>query len=321
MNTLRLTLAKLSLAVCSVIFVLLLGEVAARGYFRAVQRVPFFQARTWRDHEFGWEGRRVFGDLQTRRPRVLVVGDSMTNGGGIPDGDLYASVLGRRLNVEVFTYGGSGYGTLQEYLVVDHYLPIVRPDLVLLQVSFNDLINNSFELEGASYQNNNFLLRPYLEGDRIRFRFPSRLGRPAGYSRLAYWLAMETSYASVTLVRMKLLHTVELDMHAEGLDFAPLRRAVETTERIIVKLKARLGLVPLLAFTADGDPRGLWEVVLHNQHVESFGRVPAEVVFAERRFGTPMRLADGAHWNLEGHHVVGELLAERLSNHPSLRRR
>jgi len=46
MNTLRWTLAKLSLAVCSVIFVLLLGEVAARGYYRAEQGVPFFQART-----------------------------------------------------------------------------------------------------------------------------------------------------------------------------------------------------------------------------------------------------------------------------------
>ena len=92
----------------------------------------------------------------------------------------------RRLNVEVFAYGGSGYGTLQESLVVDHYLPIVRPDLVLLQVSYNDFINNSFELERASYYNNNFLLRPYLEGDRIRRRFPSRLGGAAGYSRLAY---------------------------------------------------------------------------------------------------------------------------------------
>ena len=321
MSTLRRVLAKLSLAVGALIFLVLLGEVAARGYYRVQNRIPLFQARTWRDHEFGWEGRRVFGDLQTRRPRVLVVGDSMTNGGGIADADLYSSVLGRRLNVEVFTYGGSGYGTLQEYLVVDHYLPIVRPDLVLLQVSYNDFINNSFELERASYHNNNFLLRPYLEGDRIRKRFPSRLGGAAGYSRLAYWLATETSYAAVTLVRMEVLHTVEVDMYAGGLNFPPLRRALDTTERIVAKLKARVGPVPLIAFTADGEPSGLWEIVLRDQGVEFFGRVPTEVVFAERRLGTPMRLADGAHWNAEGHRVVGELLAEWISGHPSLRPR
>lgn len=321
MNTRRRALAKLSLAVGSLILVFLLGEAAARGYYRAKHRIPFFQARTWRDHAFGWEGRRVFGDLQTPRPRMLVVGDSMTNGGGIADADLYASVLGRRLNVEVFMYGGSGYGTLQEYLVVDHYEPIVFPDLVLLQVSDNDLINNSFELERASYYNNNFLLRPYLEGDRIRKRFPSRFGGAASYSRLGYWLAMETYFAAVRLVRMEVLHTVEQDMYAGGLNFPPLRRALDTTERIIAKLKARLGPVPLIAFTADGEPRGLWEIVLRNQGVEFFGRVPTEVVFAERRLGTPMRLPDGAHWNAEGHRVVGELLAEWISGHPSLRRR
>jgi lysophospholipase L1-like esterase len=301
---LKFAFVKIGLAVGALMFTLLLGEVIARVYYRAAYGVSLF-GNIRRDHEFGWEGRRVFGDPQTRRFRLLVVGDSMTNGAGVPDADLYSSVLGRRLDVEVFTYGGGGYGTLQEYLVVNHYLPIVRPDLVVLQVSYNDLINNSLELERASYFNNNFAIRPYLEGDRIRYHSPSRLARAASRSRLTYWCVMNGSRVAATLATKGLLHSVEIDME-QGLTFEPLRRAAATTETLVAKLKARLGPVPLVAFAADH--ARYWPGILQHQHVPFFDGVPSAIENTERVLGASVR-PDGAHWDVRGHRVVGEVLA------------
>lgn len=298
-------LAKLGLVLTGLALVLILGEGAARLYYLVAWKVPFFdQLRIRRKHEFGWEGRRVFGPLDTQRFRVLVVGDSMTHGLGISDADLYSSVLGRRLNVEVFTYGGGGYGTLQEYLVVDHYLPIVRPDLVVVQVSFNDFINNSFELERASWLNNNLAIRPYLEGGRIRYRFPSRLGRAASQSRLLYWFAMDSARVAVGLTSKGLLYTVEDDI---GPAFAPFQRAIATTEEIFAKLKARVEPIPLLVFAADG-PVPYWNQILARQHIPFYDGVPGAIVSEERRLGASLR-PDGAHWNVRGHAVAGQDLA------------
>ena len=76
-------------------------------------------------------------------------------------------LIRRLLDVEVFMYAGPGYGTLQEYLALDRYLPEVRPDLVLVQLCRNDAVNNLWALERSSYLNNNLMVRPYLEGERI----------------------------------------------------------------------------------------------------------------------------------------------------------
>ena len=64
-------------------------------------------------------GFRMFGDLRSARPKVFVIGDSFTQASQVSDDDTYYAYLKDTLGVEVFAYGAGGYGTLQEYMILD----------------------------------------------------------------------------------------------------------------------------------------------------------------------------------------------------------
>ena len=103
----------------------------------------------------------MFGKLSSAKPRVFVIGDSFTQATAASDQQTYYAVLQRLLDVEVFAYGGGGYGSLQEFMILDRYLDLIKPSLILWQFCTNDFINNSPELETGSVINNNGIVRPY----------------------------------------------------------------------------------------------------------------------------------------------------------------
>jgi lysophospholipase L1-like esterase len=307
-------LTKLALILGGLLFMFLLGETATRLYFfhaYDVSPVDFHSLPP--RHPLGWQGKQSIGNLTSTRPRILVVGDSMTHGVGFAEeNELYYHVLEQGLGVDVFAYGAPGFGTLQEAMVIDQYVPMVKPDLVVLQVCFNDLINNSWEIESRSYLNNNFSVRPYWENGRVRYRFPSRLGNYTvitGHSRLAHWLAQQVAQVTAEFARRGVLHRIEDDMARP--DFPPLQRAFATTETIITNLKARLDPhARLVAFAGDG-PELYWRPVFERHGIPFFDGVPRVIAAEEQRLGTSIR-PDGAHWDARGHRVVGEALARWL---------
>lgn len=312
--------AKLSFVAFGLLAFALLGEIAARTYYSAVHDAPFWGPIDQLDPALGWEGRRVFGDPGTSRRRLLVLGDSMTAGRGVADADLYPTVLGALLGVEVFAYGGGGYGTLQERLVLERYLPQVKPDLVLLQVTSNDFTNNSHALERASYTNANMRVRPYLEGDTVVWRFPSRIepmGWLTAHSRLAYRVVMDAAQAGAVLNRHGLLRGSDDEVAVRGLGWPPFREAVATTERILSTMQARLGTTRLFVFTAD-DPQppylDTWRAICARQGVPLFDAIPARIVAEERALGASIR-PDGAHWDPRGHRLVAAMLARWLADY------
>jgi hypothetical protein len=260
-------------------------------------------------HAFGWEGQAT--TIGQGPHRVLLAGDSMTHTlARTSPGDMYYVILSQRLGVQVFAYAGAGYGTLQEYLAVDRYLDTVKPDLVVLQTSFNDFVNNSWAFEVRSHQNNNFAFRPYLEDGHIVFRFPSRVYPPIllAHSRLSYLLASEGARVGAMMSAKGILATPEKDVTSPW-----FRQSALVTEQIIVMLKARLGPVPLVAFSADS-PDSNWQEILQRQRVPYFLGVHSAVLAEERRLGASIR-PDGAHWDARGHRVAGEVLSRWLSDY------
>ena len=109
----KLIFVRASLVVSGLALVLLLGEVAARVYVLKVHQIGVvdFRSLTPR-HRLGWQGTQSIGNLASTRPRILVVGDSMTTPLFVRQGEMYYAVLGRLLNAEIFAYGGQGFGTL-----------------------------------------------------------------------------------------------------------------------------------------------------------------------------------------------------------------
>ncbi|MGH7334005.1 MAG: hypothetical protein ACREKS_14940 [Candidatus Rokuibacteriota bacterium] len=117
-----------SLGVAAVALLLLATEGAIRTYQVAAHGIRFLRV-TARDPILGWDADGTFGDPGAPRLKILVVGDSFTalrDGGDVPR--MYYSVLGRAIGAEIFAYGGHGYGTLQEALVIERTLRAVQPD-------------------------------------------------------------------------------------------------------------------------------------------------------------------------------------------------
>jgi lysophospholipase L1-like esterase len=266
----------------------------------------------------GWRGKPVFGDPASRKLKIMVLGDSYTDGVGISEKNMYYGVIRESLDAEMFVYGGIGYGTLQEYMVMDKHIDAVRPEVILLQVCANDFINNQWELESASYFNNNLMMRPYLVDDSIVRRFPgfggSLLWFLAANSRVVDFLHLSGERALASFAKRGVLRTVEADIAAQGVRFDGFRRAVETTRRIVAKMKRRAGNIPIVAFPVDEiEPYlGEFDRLFRAESIEFISDVPKAIAAQEAR-GSNLRI-DGSHWNGEGHRVCGRLLAAALAS-------
>src|SRR5262245_7331749 len=77
-------------------------------------------------NEYGF---RMFGDVRSKRSKILVIGDSFTHAIQVSDDKTYYAYIRDILQTEVFAYGGDGYGTLQEYMMLDSYFDRIKPDL------------------------------------------------------------------------------------------------------------------------------------------------------------------------------------------------
>lgn len=77
------------------------------------------------------------------RPRILFLGDSFTWGWGITNEERYTERLQSKLpNMQVINAGITGFGTLQEVLLLKHYVDEIQPDYVVLQMYKNDFLDN-----------------------------------------------------------------------------------------------------------------------------------------------------------------------------------
>jgi len=299
----------------TIILLLLAAEVGLRAYQKVTKKVPFSAWPSMQlDAVLGWKGYGVFGDPTTRRRKLAFVGDSYTLPLELDIASMCYSVLGRTLDVEVFAYGGGGYGTLQELLVLERFLLLVRPDFVVLQVCSNDFINNSWELENSSAFNNNLARRPYLVGDDIEYRAPWWFSPMlAGHFRLPQELAARIGRVRASLARRGMVGTVEATIEHQGLYFLPFRQAVDTTDRLVARIKTRLDDVPLIAFPVDTDQPYLdqWRTIFRRHGVPFVEDAVVEIRDAEQQ-GVRLRISDGAHWNAVAHRICGEALARWL---------
>jgi len=61
----------------------------------------------------------------------------------VSDEDTYYAIIKRKLDAEVFAYGAGGFGTLQEYMILDRYVDMIHPSLILWQFCLNDFITTT----------------------------------------------------------------------------------------------------------------------------------------------------------------------------------
>lgn len=71
--------------------------------------------------------------------RVIFIGDSNTMGYGVPTDASFVEVVDRLLpGVDTINLGVLGYSSYQGRVTLDKYLPLLKPDLVIVSFNFND---------------------------------------------------------------------------------------------------------------------------------------------------------------------------------------
>lgn len=257
-------------------------------------------------------GFRQYGDTETKKKKVLLIGDSFTQANHASTAETYYAVLQDSLNWEIFAFGCSGYGTLQEYLVLDLFMDTIRPDLVLFQYCHNDLINNSLILERTSIWNNNGTRRPYWSEKGVYYAVPKRwhgLRTFANtHSRLLFFI-----FNRIDRLKSRLsTKSVETKIAALGKVYPDYARSLKVTDELFQLIRKRaLPSIPVCIFSADTIPPFYSDVkVIAQKNSFLFIEGIPEAIAQAAKEGEIVHYQDGAHWNPEGHRVVARILTE-----------
>jgi len=272
-------------------------------------------------NEFGF---REFGSLNNNKKRILFVGDSWTGDPNTSDEDAYFGIVKNNLPVEVFAIGAGGYGTLQELMLIKEYAEMIKPDILVLQYCDNDIINNSFRLEGPRITRNQKNLRPYWVDGKIKYRLPggnvylflykySRLFRTLDglLSSLQYKI-----YKGYYPSRYKAYDAygefwkgLSQELAAEVM--ALKSESVSVTQFLLSEMRRILPpdtrLITFTSSTDDPEELRIWQTISEGAGFITYPSVSMKVDAAEKN-GEIVRVHDGAHWNRLGNKIAGEEL-------------
>jgi peptidoglycan/LPS O-acetylase OafA/YrhL/lysophospholipase L1-like esterase len=113
--------------------------------------------------------------------RIFVTGDAFTSAEGVDTGLSWPRLLEHRLalkdsgrKVEVLNFAITGYGPLQEQSVVDSFVPIYRPDLIIIEMFVNDFQDVLTSNDGFQESIGFGRLSPESASSHLRFAHLSR---------------------------------------------------------------------------------------------------------------------------------------------------
>ncbi len=214
----------------------------------------------------------------------------------------------------MFAYGVENYGTLQEYLVLDRYVDMIKPDPVIWQYCYNDFVNNDPEIEGSRGLPVDIRQRPYWVNGKVVQVTPQSLAGPV--RRFAYRYSRFLVFALSRMGRLYeryVADDTESAIASLGERHPGFHRAASTTRELMAMVRSRVGAVPIVAFNCKAvEPYNTALRDISREHDILFlDEIAASIESAAQR-GEDVFHADGAHWSEEGHRVVGEALAEHL---------
>lgn len=261
----------------------------------------------------GRNGFRQYGNTRRQTERLLVIGDSFTQATTASDKKTYHALLKQELGMEVFAYGAGGYGTLQEYMVLDEVIDDIRPTMVLWQFCTNDFVNNDHALEVSSTLNNNGWTRPYWEKGQVELRSP----KPSAV-QTREWISHHSRFLYFLVSRIDRLRartereSVEFSIQREGMAHLGFARSVQTTDELMGRVRARVGKVPIHAFSCENEEpyNTAFAAIAQHHDIRYWADVP-DAVQEALRAGADVLSSDG-HWNEQGHSLIAKRLAMHL---------
>jgi len=223
------------------------------------------------------------------RPTVLFIGDSFVWGVDAEVGERFTDLLGKRLpGLHIVNAGVSGYGTDQEYLLLQRIWSTIQPAVVvLIFCADNDRLDNGTNIRYDGYQ------KPYFAtgaDGALELR-----GQPVPISRQLYikqnWLVRH-----LWLARVVAFAYVEI-RHPQVFVSDPTEKIVSKIHEFVEAHGARLELG-----LQSSDEKLI-------QHLRS-ERIPFVTFDGAEAY--PSRF--GSHWTPAGHQLVADRLFGLLSD-------
>lgn len=114
------------------------------------------QQREYKQNSLGF--RDIEHDYNNKtKKRIMFIGDSFCFGYGVSQNEVFVELLrDKLLDFELFNCGVSGYGSDQEYLLLQKYYNIIKPDIIFLLFCYNDILDNTLN------NNYNGYYKPYI---------------------------------------------------------------------------------------------------------------------------------------------------------------
>lgn len=245
---------------------------------------------------------------------VLFVGDSFTQGTEVSSGDLYYDVFEKNGggHYAVWAAGVGGFSTAQEYLLLNKVFDLVKPRIIIWQMSDNDVAENVYIGTDIST-----VQKPRTYYDPLRDSFALR--------NPAVWILQHSEAAKYLygeLMKVDRSHPFGMQSAVVWLTTSDSSTPIEQVERRGLEvartlIKKAINAHPNTLFI--GFDSGLQYDRDYQQLVEQQGGLYVSALTARMRKVSPARLDCGpidSHWNRQGNRIAGELLLQYLDQSP-----
>lgn len=273
-----------------------------------------------RDHSHSYE-------RQNDVKRILVLGDSFTWGYGVEESERFSQQLEKSLGVDVINAGVSGYSTDQELLWYKNEGIKYETDLVIVQLSGNDVSDNTRQLVSTIYYKPEFV----LEGDQlVSIGYPVPKTSPRG--RFVYSLSQRSALAYFLIQRYfdllslhnkskdnsSQINTPVSDVQAEKEDFKLTIALLDQIKKLAESRKAKFMIVATDRWW-DSPPGETYTDFIDTLQTEGF--LVLDVESMPGFDSQTMLIPNDGHWNQAGHKFVAEQIqafieAHQLLSHP-----
>ena len=253
-------------------------------------------------------GFKRWGDVDSTGKKVLIVGDSFTEMTYVSNGEEWYAYLEEAYpDIDFFVFGAGGYGTLQEYLVLDTFIDRIDPDVVIWQFCDNDYGDNLYEWDIARYPHNSFSYRPYLENGEVVYRLPVPYAGVRSKSRIADYLLR--TYDNQLQYHARKRYFANKESEPPPAISAEIEaRALEVTRTILSMVRDRTVDRDVFLFSAQEIGPKEMELCA-GTGIRCIPGVDAHVQSAAAE-GLAVTVVDDGHWNTVGNRLAGEFLAE-----------
>ena len=261
---------------------------------------------------------RFYGVEKDSEIKILAIGDSMTNGPYASNNETWFAYFSKKLEIKsnkkvyVEAIGSAGHGNFQQYLLAKEILKNYNPDFVILQLcSTNDFYNNSFEWESDGIIRTQYVRRPYLVNDKIKYYdgYLKYIYRSFIYENIRIVNRVDWVLVLVQSIFYSLAYDIksapDLVKNVDNLNKYK-KNSITTTDNIFFKIKKLFPNKNLYIFDACKDghvyPSNEWINISRRN-----GLIPLDF-FKELNFSKTSYFIDGGHLNKNGNKILGEEL-------------